>query len=103
MNNILLIHNTKLSSAEYKSAIKKRYPHLDGSIWKLQVNKLGNKIPTKKYDRLYYDSDTITIAEITKYVASLPNFVDVIGISLSEQKKGFNLNIRSNIKKMREG
>lgn len=102
MYHVLIIHKTKMTNAEFGKAILSKYPHLGqpNGLWKMRVIKLGSKYPSDRYSRIYYDSDSITAAEITKYVVDLPNAVDVIGVSLQKGKKGFNVSIPTTIRKL---
>ena len=69
MKKVLVVHNYKMSNADYEKKLVTKYQFLEDSYngvryYKLHVIKLGGKVPKlQKYDRIFWDDDTISLKE----------------------------------------
>jgi hypothetical protein len=109
MIKILIVHNYKnKSAASYKETLCKKYDFLtmkntidNSKLYSIAVVKLGNKIPKRKFDKIYFDSDTITTKDILPFIQKNPNAY-IIWVSLSNKKARLSTITVAPVKKLRK-
>ena len=101
MPKILMIHNTELSNAAFKSKFATKYNHFgQKGSWSVVVKKPDQKIAKARYTRIYFDMDSVTETEIAPIIAKIGKYIDTIGVSLSdsaEKRKRMKIGISKKV------
>ncbi len=83
MIRVLLIHNSSLTTPEYKKQFYNKYEefrrHKD--VWDITAIKLGTKLKDRNYDKIYFDSDNINIKELSDYILKSKVRVDIFPVT----------------------
>lgn len=107
MIRILAVHNSNLTKSAYEKQLKEKYKFLnirgingEAKLYSITVIKIG-KYPKRKFDKIYFDSDTVSPEEAYSYQAKYKGYV--IWASLKKGVKNkFQTRMIAQIKKLEE-
>lgn len=105
MIRILAVHNRDMLNATFKTKFRKAKPLFQQyqSSWSIEVIKLGEKPRKSKYDRVYFDEDTITITQLFPYINKyVDEATNVFPINIENAPKKLKCCFVTEIKKLRK-